>query len=103
MKILAGYLFTLFRPEKRLVVRFVLTSIGRTALVVAAILLIREFLAGVLGEGAGLAEALATSIGAPAALWLIAALLIVRYLGASLMTYDNQVVRQHMIKVLELG
>lgn len=103
MKIVGRHILTLFRPKKRWLVRFVATSIGRTALTMASVLLIREFLAGILGEGDGLAASFADSFGAATAVWVVAALLVSSHIGASLMKYDNQVLQQRMVKVLELG
>jgi hypothetical protein len=42
-------LVRLLRPHPQLVARFAVASLGRAALTAASILLIREFLAGVLG------------------------------------------------------
>jgi subfamily B ATP-binding cassette protein MsbA len=93
----------LVRGEKLLLLRFVVSSLGRTGLAMAGILLIREFLAGVLGEGDGLAATFTRSYGAHASLWLVAALLIVSHAGSSLFNYDNQVVQQRVVRLLELG
>jgi subfamily B ATP-binding cassette protein MsbA len=96
------YILTLFRYQKRLVARFVFTSVARSALSMAAILLINEFLAGVLG-GAGLAALVAARFGQMASLWVVAVLLVGAYIGASVFNYFNQVAQQQIIKVLELG
>jgi len=93
----------LLRREHGLVTRFVLTSIARSLLAVSGILLIREFMSGVLGESSGLAAQFAATVGAASALWLVALLLIGTYVGASLANYDNQVVQQKITKVVELG
>ncbi len=97
------HILTLLRREKRLLVRFVLTSVGRSALAMSAILLIREFLAGVLGGGSGLAATVAEEYGNHVALSAVAVLLLASYVGASLLNYDNRVVQQRIIKLLELG
>ncbi len=94
---------SLFRHQKRIVVRFAFTSLGRMGLSVASILLIKEFLSGVIQDSGGLASALADSVGASAALWIVASLLVLTYLGAALMSYDNTVVQQRIVKILELG
>ena len=47
-------LFRLLRPHPGLVARFTVGSLGRAAMTAASILLIREFLAGVLGQGRAL-------------------------------------------------
>jgi subfamily B ATP-binding cassette protein MsbA len=93
----------LFRDRKALVLRFALTSLGRAAFGMAAILLIRDFLSGVLGERGGLASAAAAAFGPTAALWVVAVLLLGAYVAQSACSYDNQVSQQHIIKVLELG
>jgi subfamily B ATP-binding cassette protein MsbA len=104
MRLPAGqYVLDLLRRQKLLVVRFVVTSLGRTGLAMASVFLIQEFLVGVLGQRAGLAGSLATAIGPSAALWLVAALLVVSYAAGSGLLYDSQVVRQRIVKVVELG
>jgi ABC-type multidrug transport system fused ATPase/permease subunit len=79
------------RSHPRLVLRFALTSIGRTALTMGSILLIREYLV------------LASALGASAALALVALLFVISSAGASALNYDNQVSQQRLIKVVELG
>lgn len=94
---------SLFRHRKRLIVRFAVTSLGRMGLSVASILLIREFLSGVVQQSEGLSSELATSIGTSAALWAVAGMLVLTYLSAAALAYDNTVVQQRIVKVLELG
>jgi len=96
-------IFELFRHRKRLLFSFFLTSLLRGALSTGAILLIKEFLSGILGQGGGVAGAVADVFGRQAALWIVAGLLTAAYLGGSALGYANVVIRQHMIKVLELG
>lgn len=86
----------LLRGQWRLLARFVVSSLGRTALVIASVMLIRQFLAAVTG-GAGAAVP-----AAPQSPWLIGVLLVGSYVGASLLYYDNQIVRQRLAKVVEL-
>lgn len=93
----------LVRHEPRLLARFILASVGRAALAAATILLIREFLSGVLGESEGLAGRVADRYGAEGALWVVAALLLLAHLGATLLTYDSRVSQQRIVKVVELG
>ena len=97
------YLVELFRSQKRLVARYFMTSVGRAVLSMAAIFLIEEFLSGVLGRGGGLAGTFADRFGTQAALGLVAVLLAGTYVGSSLFNYDNRVVQQRIVKVLELG
>lgn len=65
----------------------------------ATILLIREFLAGVLGQGQGFG----VSVGADSALWITVALLLVVSLSAAAFDYDAQVTQQKIVKAIELG
>ena len=57
--VIARHIRDLVRSHPGLVTRFAATSLGRTALAMASILLIREFLGGAVGSGGGLAAALA--------------------------------------------
>ncbi len=86
-----------------LVARFMVTAAGRAAASMAVILLIREFLSGVLGEGGGLAAWAAAKFGTAPALWMVAGLMVGSYLCGSLLNYDNQVSQQRIIKIVELG
>ena len=103
MPLLPRYAVALLLREKRLLVRFGLTSAGCTALLMSAILLIKEFLGGVLGDPAGLPGALAAAVGIRAALWIVAALLLGAFVGAALLTYDNKVTQQRLIRSIEAG
>ena len=77
MKIPApGYLLDLVRQERRIFFRFAATSLGRTLLSMATIVLIQQFLAGVLGGESGLTSLLADRVGPTAALWGVAYYLI---------------------------
>lgn len=92
-------LFRLLRPHPRLVFRFAAASLGRAALTAASILLIREFLAGVLGHQTGLIS----GVGIETSLFIVAALLLLANVGAAALTYDSQVSQQKMVKAIELG
>lgn len=92
-------LFRLLRPHPGLVVRFAAASLGRAALTAASILLIREFLAGVLGADRGLID----GINVEASLFIVVALLLLANLGAAALNYDSQVSQQKMVKAIELG
>lgn len=65
----------------------------------ASILLIQEFLAGVLGQGRGFGF----SINAESALWITVALLLLVSLAAAAFNYDSQVTQQKIVKAIELG
>lgn len=92
-------LLRLLRPHAALVARFALASLGRAALTAVSILLIREFLAGVLGHRQGLAE----RVGVESALWMTVGALLIANLGAAACSYDSQVSEQKMVKAIELG
>jgi len=85
------------------VARFAAASLGRAALTAASILLIREFLAGVLGHGQGFMHRVTDTFGIQTALWFIVSFLLLANLGAAILTYDSQVSQQKVIKVIELG
>ena len=92
-------LFRLLRPHPGLVARFTIGSLGRAAMTTASILLIREFLAGVLGQG----RAFGFSVSAESALWITVALLLLVSLSAAVFNYDSQVTQQKIVKAIELS
>ena len=102
-KSVAQIILPLFRGRTRLLVRFVVTSLGRAATSMGVIFFIREFLAGVVNEPTALVGAVAGPMGQSAVLWISAALLLITYVCGALMYYDNQIVVQRIIKVMELG
>jgi subfamily B ATP-binding cassette protein MsbA len=83
--------------------RFLVTALGRAGSSLAVILLVKDFLSAALGEPGGLSTHIATMLGKPSALWIIAGLLILTYVIGALLNYDNQVVQQRIVKVIELG
>ena len=89
--------FRLLRDEPRLVARFAIGSLGRSALTAGTILLIRDFLGGTLATRSAHATV------HPAGLWTVVVLLFVAFLGAALLTYDTRVTEQRIVKVIELG
>jgi subfamily B ATP-binding cassette protein MsbA len=94
---------TLFRWQKLLLLRFLVTSVGRAATTMAVIYFIREFLAGAVQEPTGFTRLASDSFGSMAVLWIAAALLLITYLCGAALYYDNQIVVQRVIKVMELG
>ena len=92
-------LVRLLRPHPWLVARFTVGSLGRAAMTAASILLIREFLAGVLGQG----RAFGFSLDPQAALWITVALLLLVSLSAAVCNYDSQVTQMKLVKAIELG
>lgn len=97
------FILRILGSDRGLVARFVMTAAGRAAASLAVILLIREFLSGVLGEGGGMARWAADYMGPVPALWTVAVLMVGAYVCGSLFNYDNQVSQQRIIKILELG
>jgi subfamily B ATP-binding cassette protein MsbA len=93
----------LLRAHPRLVLRFAFASLGRAALTASTILLIREFLAGALGQAGGPATRLAQAFGSNTVLWITVVLLLVAHFGATALAYDSQVTQQRIVKVIELG
>ncbi len=92
----------LLRREPGLVARFAAASMGRAALTGAGILLIREFLAAVLGQSAGFAG-LVERYGIRMSLWSVVGLLLVALLGSALLTYSARLNEQRIVAVVELG
>jgi ABC-type multidrug transport system fused ATPase/permease subunit len=91
------------RREPALAARFVASSLGRAALTGISVLLIREFLGGVLGRGNGVARRLADAYGPSAALWVVAAALVITQIGAAVLAYAAQVSQQRLVAAVELG
>lgn len=100
---IAYLIATLFRWRKRLLIRFAVTSLGRAATSMAVIFFIHEFLASAVEEKTGFTSALAATCGQAGVLWIAAALLLGTYILSALLNYDNQVVVQRIVKVIELG
>lgn len=92
-------LLRLLRPHPGLVARFVFASLGRAALTAASILLIRQFLAGVLGHE----QRLAQGISVETSLVIVVGLLLLANLGAATLSYDSQISQQRIVKAIELG
>ena len=91
------------RREPALATRFVVSSLGRSALTGASVLLVREFLGGVLGRTDGVAPRLVDVLGSSGALWGIAAMLVATQLGAAGLSYVAQVSQQRLVAAIELS
>ena len=92
----------LLSANRLLVLRFTVTSLGRSLAGLASILLTRDFLAGVLGRYGTPGDAVASGSGPMLALWGVAGLLFLSFLAASLLAFDNQITQQRMVQLLEL-
>ncbi len=95
----------LFRHERRLVIRFLATAIGRAAATTMVVLLIQRFLSGAIagGEPSGVVGRLVAAIGPGSTLIVLGAALLLCQLGASLCNFANIVAQLHIGKVVELG
>ncbi|HVO99188.1 MAG TPA: ABC transporter ATP-binding protein [Bryobacteraceae bacterium] len=89
--------------DRTLLIRFGLTSLARSGVSLAILVLMQQFLAGVLAGQAGLPGFLAVRLGRTPALYAAAALLFVCYLASSALTYQAQMVEQRLIRAFELG
>ncbi len=87
--------------NRLIVLRFGVTSLGKSLAGLATILLTRDFLARILGGDAAHAAAM-TPTGTMVALWSGAGLLFLSILAASLLAFDNRVTQQRMAQLLEL-
>jgi subfamily B ATP-binding cassette protein MsbA len=67
-----------------------------------SVLLIREFLGGVLGRESGFARTVADTFGASAVLWAVAGALVVTQIGAAVLAYAAQVTQQRLVAAIEL-
>lgn len=94
---------TLFRSKRLLVLRYVATSLGRALTSMAIIFFIREFLSAMIDEPTGFAAWMAQAWGPQTILWVAAASLLSTYLLGAVFYYDNQIIVQRIIKVVELG
>ncbi|MDP9194404.1 MAG: ABC transporter ATP-binding protein/permease [Acidobacteriota bacterium] len=92
----------LLRRHPGLLARFAAASLGRAALTGAGILLIREFLAAVLGQSAGF-SGLVERYGVRLSLWSVVGLLLLALLGSALLTYSARINEQRIVAVVELG
>ncbi len=95
--------FRLLRQEPALLGRFGIASLGRALLLALSILLLREFLGGVLDEPSGAAARLVDAYGRRPALWIVVSLLAASQLGAVALSYSAQLQQQQIVKAAELG
>jgi ABC-type multidrug transport system fused ATPase/permease subunit len=97
------FLFRAAHVDRSLLVRFALASVVRSALSMAILILMQQFLAGVLAGQGGLAGYLAIHLGRTPALYAVAGLLFTCYLASSALAYEGQMVEQRIIRAFELG
>lgn len=90
------------RFERAQLFKFVLASAIGAALPMLSILLMHQFLAGVLGSGQGPATWLAQTAGTGRAIWILALLLFATFLASALTSFYNTVVQQRLVRTIEL-
>ncbi|MBZ5602245.1 MAG: ABC transporter ATP-binding protein/permease [Acidobacteriia bacterium] len=88
--------------DRRLLIRFTFASLTRSALSMGILVLMQQFLAGVLAGQGGLSGYFATRMGRGPALYVVAGLLFCCYLLSSALTYEGQMVEQRIIRAFEL-
>ena len=101
-RLAAGPLAPLVRVDAAALLRFGLGSIAGALLPMLSILLLHQFLAGVLGAEAGLAQRLTQSIGPRASLWVLALVLLATFLAGAAAGFYNAVVRDRLVRTIEL-
>ena len=90
------------RMHAWLIAGFVAASLLRIGATVAAVVLIRDFLASVLASPTGIAATLTTALGQRPALLVVAALLLAVFLTSALAAYASQVGMQRLSRLVEL-
>lgn len=102
-RILSSLPVRLLRSHRQRLALFILASGASAAVGGAAILLVREFLGGVLGRQEGVAARLSQAWGPEAALWVLAASLLAATLAGAALTYASRLAHQQLVKAIELG
>ena len=98
----AGPLARLVRVDAATLVRFGLSSLAGALVPMLSIILLHQFLAGVLGAEQGLASTLAATIGRRATLWALALCLLATFLAGAAIGFHNAVVRDQLVRTIEL-
>lgn len=101
-RLASGPLARLVRVDVSTLLRFGLGSITGALLPMLSILLLHQFLAGVLGAEQGVASRLTQSIGRTATLWVGAALLLATFLATAAVLFYNAVARDRLVRTIEL-
>ena len=91
------------RTERSALLRFGLASCVGAALPMVSILLLHQFLAGVLGQGDGVSAAIAREVGTVAAIWTLAMLLLATFIASAGIGFHNEVLQQRLVRTIELG
>lgn len=91
------------RTERSALLRFAVASCVGAALPMVSILLLHQFLAGVLGQENGVAAGIAREVGTVAAIWILALVLLVTFIASAGIAFHNEVLRQRIVRTIELG
>ena len=97
-----GPLARLVRVNTATLIRFGLGTIAGALLPMLSIVLLHQFLAGVLGAEEGLASTLSRSIGRQATLWSVALFLLATFLATAAVGFYNAVGRDRLVRTIEL-
>jgi subfamily B ATP-binding cassette protein MsbA len=90
------------RLHRGLIAGFAATSLLRIGTTVAAVVLIRDFLASVLATPTGVAATLTASVGQRSALLIVAAVLLAVFVASALAAYGSQMAMQRLSRLIEL-
>lgn len=102
LRVVRNYTAQFARAHWPRLAAFAASSVGRIATTIAAIILVRDFLAGVLSEPSGLAGRLTAAVGQSAALWVVVGFLLAVFVAGALFTYASQLSMQRLMRLLEL-
>jgi ABC-type multidrug transport system fused ATPase/permease subunit len=90
------------RLHRWLIAGFAATSLLRIGTTVAALVLIRDFLASVLATPTGVAATLTAAVGQRSALLIVAAVLLAVFVASALAAYGSQMAMQRLSRLIEL-
>ena len=97
-----GPLARLVRVDTATLLRFGLGTLAGALLPMLSIVLLHQFLAGVLGAEEGLASTLSRSIGRQSTLWVVALFLLATFLATAAIGFYNAVGRDRLVRTIEL-
>ena len=90
------------RLHRWLIAGFAATSLLRIGTTVAAVVLIRDFLASVLATPTGVSATLTATVGQRSALLIVAAVLLAVFIVSALAAYGSQMAMQRLSRLIEL-
>lgn len=101
-RLITGPLARLVRVKTATLLRFGIGTIVGALLPMLSIVLLHQFLAGVLGAEEGLASTLGRSIGRQATLWVVALFLLATFCATAAVGFYNAVGRDRLVRTIEL-